>query len=372
MIIKGYRMSLWAEHIHGHESSFERPESLECVRTVRLHHAHELTWTFKSSMLEPWIKERTYAAKAALNRVHPPRLDWYEGFYAGAMDKAMKTYEDEKLYGMNGIHPNQQGMRRKKETIDVKLMMYKEKYWGKSIQELDLSICQRCTPSYRPFWSQRSELGSQVLNDLWLQNWHLQLHEGIALGRSVDLTLERITGLPQRLGTQYHRCCSADRDVLRTHQQNAPRFLQLYVYDTDNEVRNHLSHFHNDHGHILRVDIVEAAEAATLPIMIFLKWNGMQNSESTRRSKLPDSQREKDQHLLERIAILQCKSADSLTHIEDSTERYLSPVTDKETLWRLEITVNSLAISYKELRESSTMGLPPNVDHEDETGDKKM
>lgn len=26
---------------------------------------------------------------------------------------------------------------------------YKEKYWGKSIQELDLSNCKRCTPSYR-------------------------------------------------------------------------------------------------------------------------------------------------------------------------------------------------------------------------------
>lgn len=25
----------------------------------------------------------------------------------------------------------------------------KEKYWGKSIQELDLTNCQRCTPSYR-------------------------------------------------------------------------------------------------------------------------------------------------------------------------------------------------------------------------------
>ncbi|MGV7468044.1 hypothetical protein PJI21_29110, partial [Mycobacterium kansasii] len=44
---------------------------------------------------------------------------------------------------------------------------FKEKYWGKSIQELDLSNCQRCTPSYRllpedypmPSVSQRSELG---------------------------------------------------------------------------------------------------------------------------------------------------------------------------------------------------------------------
>ncbi|PWA48629.1 phospholipase D gamma 1 [Artemisia annua] len=33
--IKGYRMSLWAEHIGGLESSFERPKSLECVRRVR-------------------------------------------------------------------------------------------------------------------------------------------------------------------------------------------------------------------------------------------------------------------------------------------------------------------------------------------------
>ncbi|XP_076958555.1 phospholipase D gamma 1-like [Bidens hawaiensis] len=33
--IFGYRMSLWAEHIGGLESSFEVPESLECVRRVR-------------------------------------------------------------------------------------------------------------------------------------------------------------------------------------------------------------------------------------------------------------------------------------------------------------------------------------------------
>ncbi|KAI8541577.1 hypothetical protein RHMOL_Rhmol08G0072700 [Rhododendron molle] len=53
---------------------------------------------------------------------------------------------------------------------------YKEKYMGKSIQELDLSSCQCCTPSYRllpedypiPSASQRSELGAQVLNDKWV------------------------------------------------------------------------------------------------------------------------------------------------------------------------------------------------------------
>ncbi|KAM0005898.1 putative transcriptional regulatory protein Sin3 [Helianthus debilis subsp. tardiflorus] len=42
---------------------------------------------------------------------------------------------------------------------------FKEKYWGKSIQELDLSNCQRCTPSYRLL---PDDLGTQVLNDLWV------------------------------------------------------------------------------------------------------------------------------------------------------------------------------------------------------------
>ncbi|KAG4151231.1 hypothetical protein ERO13_D04G052000v2 [Gossypium hirsutum] len=52
---------------------------------------------------------------------------------------------------------------------------YRE-YLAKSIQELDLSNCQSCTPSYRllpddypiPSASQRSALGAQVLNDHWV------------------------------------------------------------------------------------------------------------------------------------------------------------------------------------------------------------
>ncbi|XP_010528284.1 PREDICTED: paired amphipathic helix protein Sin3-like 2 isoform X2 [Tarenaya hassleriana] len=52
----------------------------------------------------------------------------------------------------------------------------KEKYWAKSIQELDLADCERCTPSYRllpqdypiPAASHRSELGIEVLNDHWV------------------------------------------------------------------------------------------------------------------------------------------------------------------------------------------------------------
>ncbi|KAI3952206.1 hypothetical protein MKW98_005901 [Papaver atlanticum] len=52
----------------------------------------------------------------------------------------------------------------------------KDKYMAKPISELDLSNCQRCTPSYRllpknypiPSASQRTELGAQVLNDFWV------------------------------------------------------------------------------------------------------------------------------------------------------------------------------------------------------------
>ncbi|KAL5552983.1 hypothetical protein UlMin_040384 [Ulmus minor] len=52
----------------------------------------------------------------------------------------------------------------------------KDKYFGKPINELDLSNCERCTPSYRllpknypiPCASQRTELGAEVLNDHWV------------------------------------------------------------------------------------------------------------------------------------------------------------------------------------------------------------
>ncbi|XVE83876.1 hypothetical protein DITRI_Ditri16bG0123300 [Diplodiscus trichospermus] len=66
---------------------------------------------------------------------------------------------------------------QKRETEGAKEKeRYKEKYMAKSIQELDLSNCQCCTPSYRllpddypiPSASQRSELGAQVLNDHWV------------------------------------------------------------------------------------------------------------------------------------------------------------------------------------------------------------
>ncbi|KVI02470.1 Histone deacetylase interacting [Cynara cardunculus var. scolymus] len=101
------------------------------------------------------------------------RCENIDGFLAGVMDK--------KAFGNEGhvsksTRTEEKEREHRRETDAAKEDMYKEKYWGKSIQELDLSNCQRCTASYRllpddypiPSVSQRSELGSQVLNDLWV------------------------------------------------------------------------------------------------------------------------------------------------------------------------------------------------------------
>ncbi|XP_059648928.1 paired amphipathic helix protein Sin3-like 4 isoform X2 [Cornus florida] len=65
-----------------------------------------------------------------------------------------------------------------KDVAGHKMTLFssKDKYMAKPIQELDLSNCERCTPSYRllpknypiPSASQRTELGAEVLNDHWV------------------------------------------------------------------------------------------------------------------------------------------------------------------------------------------------------------
>ncbi|GJZ91607.1 hypothetical protein Tco_0663534 [Tanacetum coccineum] len=107
---------------------------------------------------------------------------------------------------------------------------------------------------------------------------------------------ERIKDSPKRARTKYYRCCMAGRVVIRTYQiypeyiklllkdrhllenikaynqmfsltslgslcpreGDPPRFLQLYVYDTENEVDNRMRHFRADNSG-LRRDIVEGA-----------------------------------------------------------------------------------------------------------------
>ncbi|KAL1317335.1 paired amphipathic helix protein Sin3-like 4 isoform X2 [Arachis ipaensis] len=65
-----------------------------------------------------------------------------------------------------------------KDVSGPKISIYpsKDKYLSKPINELDLSNCDQCTPSYRllpknypiPVASQRTELGAEVLNDHWV------------------------------------------------------------------------------------------------------------------------------------------------------------------------------------------------------------
>nr|GMD16980.1 paired amphipathic helix protein Sin3-like 3 isoform X1 [Ipomoea batatas] len=65
---------------------------------------------------------------------------------------------------------------RLKELHGQKMFSSKDKYIAKPIHELDLSNCERCTPSYRllpknypnPIASQRTEIGKEVLNDRWV------------------------------------------------------------------------------------------------------------------------------------------------------------------------------------------------------------
>ncbi|PIN14518.1 Histone deacetylase complex, SIN3 component [Handroanthus impetiginosus] len=102
------------------------------------------------------------------------RCERIDGFLAGVMGK--KTlWNDGNSSKTLRIEEKDKEQKREVEAVKEK-DRYNLKYWGKSIQELDLSNCQRCSPSYRllpndypiPVASQRSELGAQVLNDHWV------------------------------------------------------------------------------------------------------------------------------------------------------------------------------------------------------------
>ncbi|KAK1383711.1 paired amphipathic helix protein Sin3-like 2 [Heracleum sosnowskyi] len=97
-----------------------------------------------------------------------------DGFLAGVMSK--KHFWTEGFASRTlKVEDKERDPRRDIDLIKERDRV-KEKYWGKSIQELDLTSCQRCTPSYRllpddypiPLASQKSELGAQVLNDHWV------------------------------------------------------------------------------------------------------------------------------------------------------------------------------------------------------------
>ncbi|KAK8710215.1 hypothetical protein V6N13_145550 [Hibiscus sabdariffa] len=99
------------------------------------------------------------------------RCENTDGLLAGVISKKSLTVDG------HVSRPLEEKDREPKREIEgtKEKERYKE-YMGKSIQELDLSNCQSCTPSYRllpddypiPVASQKSELGAQVLNDYWV------------------------------------------------------------------------------------------------------------------------------------------------------------------------------------------------------------
>ncbi|GAB4831786.1 hypothetical protein Ancab_005798 [Ancistrocladus abbreviatus] len=101
------------------------------------------------------------------------RCENIDGFLAGVMSKK-SLWNDGHLLRPK-VDEKDKDQKRDVEGTKEK-DRNKEKYLAKSIQELDLSNCQRCTPSYRllpddypiPTASQRSEIGAQVLNDYWV------------------------------------------------------------------------------------------------------------------------------------------------------------------------------------------------------------
>ncbi|KQK08163.1 hypothetical protein BRADI_2g40052v3 [Brachypodium distachyon] len=121
-----------------------------------------------------------------------------DGFLDGVVNKrqtprTVKTVEKERDKGRDGEDRERDSEKlsekererlekgsalNSKETATHKAAAFssKEKYLCKPISELDLSNCQRCTPSYRllpknypmPPASCRTDLGVSVLNDLWV------------------------------------------------------------------------------------------------------------------------------------------------------------------------------------------------------------
>ncbi|KAF1875223.1 hypothetical protein Lal_00007839 [Lupinus albus] len=122
------------------------------------------------------------------------------GFLAGVMNKKslwcegqgpkpMKVEDrdrDRDRYRDDGVKERDRECRERdkstaisnKDVSGPRMSLYssKDKYWSKPINELDLSNCEQCTPSYRllpknypiPLASQRTELGAEVLNDHWV------------------------------------------------------------------------------------------------------------------------------------------------------------------------------------------------------------
>ncbi|GKF28328.1 hypothetical protein Tco_0094670, partial [Tanacetum coccineum] len=81
-----------------------------------------------------------------------------------------------------------------------------------------------------------------------------QMFSMTSLGANVDKSINNGKGpyIFRISGQLYHWIGS-----LCPEEGQLPRFLQLYIYDTTNEVKNRLSHFSDEHQSELKEEIVE-------------------------------------------------------------------------------------------------------------------
>ncbi|EOA22967.1 hypothetical protein CARUB_v10003707mg [Capsella rubella] len=104
------------------------------------------------------------------------RCESIDGFQhlAGIMSKKSLSSEEHLSRSMKGEEKEREHKRDLEAAKEKERS--KDKYMGKSIQELDLSDCERCTPSYRllppdyptPSVRHRQKSGAAVLNDHWV------------------------------------------------------------------------------------------------------------------------------------------------------------------------------------------------------------
>uniref|UniRef100_A0A1J3GR05 Paired amphipathic helix protein Sin3-like 2 n=2 Tax=Noccaea caerulescens TaxID=107243 RepID=A0A1J3GR05_NOCCA len=104
------------------------------------------------------------------------RCESIDGFQhlAGVMSKKSHSSEEHISRSIKGEEKEREHKRDLEAAKEKERS--KDKYMGKSIQELDLSDCERCTPSYRllppdypiPSVRHRQKSGAAVLNDHWV------------------------------------------------------------------------------------------------------------------------------------------------------------------------------------------------------------
>ncbi|XP_022727045.1 paired amphipathic helix protein Sin3-like 4 isoform X2 [Durio zibethinus] len=126
----------------------------------------------KNGLLADFVSEKFLRNEGQLPRsvnMEDRDRDRDRGRDDGVKDRDRETQERDRL-DKSSFGNKDAGTHR------VSLFSSKDKYMGKPINELDLSNCERCTPSYRllpknypiPSASQRTELGSEVLNEHWV------------------------------------------------------------------------------------------------------------------------------------------------------------------------------------------------------------